>query len=123
MSESIAAQAVIDAYIECALWSSTDEDGEPLDSVYGPADIEDDSVAAMAADVHDFLGLIEREGLDVSALSAVTLGHDFWLTRNRHGAGFWDRGLGELGDKLTALAHPYGESYLYVTDDGTIAVA
>lgn len=22
-------------------------------------------------------------------------GHDFWLTRNGHGAGFWDRGLGE----------------------------
>jgi hypothetical protein len=28
-------------------------------------------------------------------------GHDFWLTRCGHGAGFWDRGLGELGDRLS----------------------
>jgi hypothetical protein len=27
-------------------------------------------------------------------------GIDFWLTRNRHGAGYWDRGLGITGDKL-----------------------
>ena len=29
-----------------------------------------------------------------------------------HGAGFWDRGLGEVGDKLTALCRPYGEAYV-----------
>jgi hypothetical protein len=28
-------------------------------------------------------------------------GHDFWLTRNGHGAGYWDRGLGEIGNNLT----------------------
>lgn len=31
-------------------------------------------------------------------------GHDFALTANCHGVGFWDRGLGELGDVLTAKA-------------------
>lgn len=31
-------------------------------------------------------------------------GHDFALTANGHGAGFWDRGLDELGDQLTAAA-------------------
>jgi hypothetical protein len=36
-------------------------------------------------------------------------GHDFWLTRNRHGAGFWDRGLGSLGDALSELAHVAGQ--------------
>ncbi len=41
-------------------------------------------------------------------------GHDFWLTRNHHGCGFWDRGLGELGDRLTAAAHGAGETSLYV---------
>ena len=49
------------------------------------------------------------------------LGHDFWLTRNGHGAGFWDRGLGELGDRLTGLAKPYGTVDLYITDDGKVA--
>ncbi len=37
-------------------------------------------------------------------------GHDFALTRNHHGAGFWDRGYGEIGTRLTAAAHVYGES-------------
>jgi hypothetical protein len=56
-------------------------------------------------------------------LTPAQIGHDFWLTRNRHGAGFWDRGLGDLGDKLTAAAHTYGESNLYVGDDGQVYVA
>jgi hypothetical protein len=49
-------------------------------------------------------------------------GHDFWLTRNGHGAGFWDRGLGELGDALTQAAKSFGQCDLYVTDDGAIAI-
>ena len=47
-------------------------------------------------------------------------GHDFWLTRNGHGAGFWDRGLGLLGDKLTEAAQAFGETSLYIGDDGLI---
>jgi hypothetical protein len=31
---------------------------------------------------------------------------------------FLARGLGELGDKLTAMCRPYGTSDLYVGDDG-----
>ena len=42
-------------------------------------------------------------------------GHDFWLTRNRHGAGFWD-GDWKDGDKLTEMSHDEGEIYLYVED-------
>lgn len=41
-------------------------------------------------------------------------GHDFFLTRNRHGAGFWDRGLGALGDKLAVAAHTFGETDVYM---------
>lgn len=36
-------------------------------------------------------------------------GHDFWLTRGGHGTGFWDRGLGELGERLSEAARKYGE--------------
>jgi len=41
-------------------------------------------------------------------------GHDFALTRNRHGAGFWDRGYGPIGDALTEAAHVYGEAEVYL---------
>ena len=44
-------------------------------------------------------------------------GHDFALTRNRHGAGFWDRGLGEIGDMLTDECKPYGAHTLILCVD------
>ena len=47
-------------------------------------------------------------------------GYDFWLTRNHHGAGFWDRGLDGVGRALTDAAHVYGEVNLYVGDNGRI---
>jgi hypothetical protein len=45
------------------------------------------------------------EGLDPEQA-----GHDFALTRNGAGEGFWSRGLGEKGVQLTETAHAYGES-------------
>lgn len=47
--------------------------------------------------------------------------HDFWLTRNHHGAGFWDGDYPEpIATQLTNLAHGFGECNLYVGDDGLI---
>jgi hypothetical protein len=46
--------------------------------------------------------------------------HDFWLTRNRHGCGFWDGSYKDLGDRLTNAAQAFGECDLYVGDDGKI---
>ena len=47
-------------------------------------------------------------------------GRDFWFTRNRHGAGFWDRNLGTAGEALTAIAELYDDIYPYLGDDGLI---
>lgn len=48
------------------------------------------------------------------------IGHDFWLTSQEHGAGFWDRGLDEAGDTLTDSVSGYeGIVDLYLNDDGT----
>lgn len=49
-------------------------------------------------------------------------GHDFWLTRNGHGAGFWDRGIGDVGDALADSARAYGEAYVETGDDGMIYI-
>jgi hypothetical protein len=47
--------------------------------------------------------------------------HDFWLTRNGHGAGFWDGDYEEeLGEKLTAICKKMGSIDLYVGDDNKI---
>lgn len=115
----------LQAYIECALWSSHDESdesgGEPMDANYSIDDLAPETLAQMQSDVDDFTSNPEiTELLEQSGLSDEQIGHDFWLTRNRHGAGFWDRGLGDVGRKLTDFAHPYGEVNLYVSDDGRI---
>ena len=43
----------------------------------------------------------------------AAMGHDLWLTRNEHGAGFWDREAladDELGDKLSEIARKMGSA-------------
>ena len=70
----------------------------------------------------DVVSFVEANQSDLENLDPGQIGHDFWLTRNRHGAGFWDRGLGDVGDRLTKAAHAFGESDLYVGDDGNLYV-
>lgn len=108
---------VLTAYVECALWSSTDDDCEPLDANYTLDDISPDTLAVMRSDCEDFL---TTNAELLGDMDPEQIGHDFWLTRNGHGAGFWDRGLGERGDKLTTMCKPYGSFDLYVGDDGLI---
>jgi hypothetical protein len=97
-----------DAYVVCALWSSNDESdesgGEPLDKNYGASDIAPEALQSMIKDCLDFqeanAELLAQAGNDEQN------GHDFWLTRNGHGAGFWDRGYPDaIGNALTDAAH------------------
>lgn len=105
-------------YAGCALWSSTGDDGEPLDGAYGIEDLAPATLEAMEADCRSFReaygDLLAQAGDDGRN------GHDFWLTRNHHGADFWDRGCGSVGAKLTEAAHAWGSCDLYVGDDGLI---
>ena len=108
---------ILTAYLTCALWSSTNEDGKPLDDKYEVKDFAPESVSAAEKEIEDFINLLQNEGISWGVLTPEQFGNDFWLTRNRHGAGFWDRGLGELGKRLTEWAHTYGSSDAYVRDD------
>lgn len=116
------------AYIECALWSSTDnsndQGGEPLDENYVPEDLAPECLAKMVEDCANFQA-DEKRPLELCGLDSEQAGHDFWLTRNHHGAGFWDRKhRGVLADKaldrLTQASHEFGSFDLYVGDDGRI---
>lgn len=105
------------AYIACALWSSLDDAGAPLDS--GAHNLADSAREAMTRDAAEFWERI-RSFEFPDGYTAEQAGHDYWLTRNGHGAGFWDRGLGELGERLSALARAAGSVDLYTGDDGLI---
>lgn len=112
-------ETILKHYLICALWSSVDDDGEPLDSVYSIDDISAQTVKQMQNELNDFIESNE-DLLIESGQSDEQIGHDFWLTRNGHGAGFWDRGLGAVGDELSKASKSYGSADLYVGDDGLI---
>jgi hypothetical protein len=111
------------AYLICALWSSNDEStpsgGYPLDDNYGIEDLAPETLKQAESDCKAFQ---EANAADlVKAGNDEQNGHDFWLTRNHHGAGFWDRGYDkEVAKRLTDDCHAYGEVDLYVGDDGKI---
>jgi hypothetical protein len=108
------------SYIETALWSSHDESdesgGEPMDRNYTISDIAPETLKKMISDCERF----QNENSEwLSERSDQYGGHDFWLTRNGHGAGFWDGDWSEeAGEGLTAASKKYGEFDLYVGDDG-----
>lgn len=117
------------AYIESALWSSSDENdesgGEFLDENYGVDDIAPETLQEMANDCAKFQN--ETGGLwaKIDDFGQYTVeeraAHDFWLTRNGHGAGFWDGDWPEdIEDALTDAAEKFGEYGLYIGDDGKI---
>lgn len=109
---------ILSAYLVCALWSSTQDNDSPFDDDFSIEDFAPESVESAEKEINDFLALLEAENiLWEESLSEEQFGHDFWLTRNHHGAGFWDRGLGDLGKKLTEWAHSYGSLDVYLGDD------
>lgn len=120
------------AYIEAALWSETDNadpsGGEPLDANYDQSDIHPDSLQSIYEDCkkfqHENACLWEdgetgrgEYGIDAQA------GHDYWLTRNGHGVGFWDREeiYGEDdAEELTDTCKELGGCTIEVGDDGKL---
>lgn len=114
----------LNGYLIAALWSSSDDDGNPLDDEHGLDDVSPELLKSSSEDCRKFLAenihLITgkyKNATDSSEMGYA--GHDFWLTRNGHGAGFWD-GDWETGDELTAACKRFTEVDLYVGDDGLV---
>jgi len=112
-------------YTEAMMWTLTDDDGHSLDYL-GLHDIAPETIEKCKAECAAFQAANRAdldEATDTYHRGAASHGHDFWLTRNGHGAGFWDRGYSdELGEALTNAAHACGEAYAYVGDDGNVYV-
>lgn len=105
-------------YVETALWSSNDDAGDPLDNNYGIEDMDPATLRTMAADCARFQS--DNSG-DIPPDGDERAGHDFWLTRNGHGAGFWDGDWPEpAATRLTDASKAFGEFDLYVGDDGRV---
>lgn len=109
------------SYLAAALWSSNDDStesgGEPFDKHWDVFHIHTESFEKMVEDCKRF----QAENMELLLEgTAERAGHDFWLTRNGHGAGFWDGDWPINGDALTTACKEYGEVNLYVGDDGKV---
>ncbi len=116
-------------YIDAMLWSSTDDNDTPLEDNYSASDLSPALLESTIQDCARFQAdnltwIVDservyrpRQGEYIDAQA----GHDFWLTRNHHGAGFWDGDWSDdAGKALTDASHRYPEVSPYIGDDGLI---
>lgn len=78
-----------------------------------------ESHSRIVRDCHHFILVTSTNDIDLSGLEAQA-GHDFWLTRNGHGTGFWDRPeiYGEENARiLSIMSHCFGNCDPIITDD------
>ena len=118
MSEYTGSDAFSQQYLETALWSSTegDDGGAPLDDRFTPENLDAATIQRMIGDCAKFQAenAADIDGRDSDA------GHDFWLTRNGHGAGFRDGDWPEpAATRLTTAARAFG-TYDLLADGETL---
>ena len=123
--------ATVSGYLETAGWLVSWHDGHPEDNEIGyegdhrEGPFSDESYDHAEQALQDFVDALDDPNdviVYVDSMGYEQLGHDLWLTRNGHGAGFWDRGLGALGDRLTEAARSLGEAMAYVDTDDVVHV-
>lgn len=122
--------ATISQLFGTLIWQAYDgETGELLGSLgYGRSDMSREDQATLIEEFREFLitnsadvdAYMDHLGYDMTDVA-----HDYVLTRNRHGAGFWDRchcGGDEAAKRLTDAAHSIGELTLLRDDDGSLSL-
>lgn len=102
-------RAFIGAYVDAIYFTETGDIDQP--------DSGDDLCEVfMRESIIDCLAFYSRVCCYVGDDKIEQAGHDFWLTRNGHGAGFWDGDWSEgdntfIADLLTKVAESFGEAY------------
>jgi hypothetical protein len=130
MNENL--ESFIKGYLACALWSSSNADGEGLDSLgFGVDNLAPETLERMRADCASFFyralpwinGETAPHSSKVDADRYRSAGHDFWFTSSGHGVGFWDGAWPEYGEVLAKHAKNYPVESLYEGDDGNLYVS
>ena len=121
----------MDNYLECAIW--TEEERLKEENTEGYEGEIKDLIPEADLNIHNFSDnskikayediklFLKYAGNAVDGIDEEQLGHDIWLSRNGHGAGFFDRGYDdEIEKKLMDSAHKIGGTYVYLGDDGLL---
>ena len=123
------------ALAETVLYSECDDHGVPLDANYLVKDFDEESLKKLYAEYQQFLSVVEEkitekigedwdcidDFYDLAQPALNQTEYDYILTRNRHGAGFWDGDWSDsVSEILTDAAQAQGEFDVYVGDDQKI---
>lgn len=109
---------LMEGWIDAMFFANSGDVGDELTSDHDYSDLSADFIQWVSDKCSLFTeaagDLLEQAGDDSQN------GHDLYLTQCGHGVGFWDRGYGDVGEKLSEIAHAIGEVWVYVGDDGKI---
>lgn len=108
------ARTCVSDYLACAAWTGQDEQAE------WSQEARERATEDLRAFIADNAGVIMLARMRRPDFEDGQVAHDLWLTRNGHGAGFWDRDLGPAGDVLAERARELGECEAYLGEDGLL---
>lgn len=105
-------------------------ENDHYDAHFDHDDFTEESLGKASHDCQRFMELLINTGLYDEAIQYQdddTIAHDFWLTRNGHGAGFWDGDYGTgdncVGDRITTLIKDnFAEQHIWINDDGSLEI-
>lgn len=113
-------KAFLFAYRRALAWSESDGAHESLEEF----DFGAEALAETRAHVWNFIaqtGESLERAASADEYSWASAGHDFALTRNGHGAGFWDRdeldSVADARDHLDAVAVEFGPVHAWIDND------
>lgn len=123
-----APEEMIQQYVVTMLWATSDDNDEPLENNYNINHVAPEAMLKIRKDCNLFFQQARRilnhpDNAKHAYDDFELAGHDFFLTRNGHGAGFWDGDWAYGKDELTAIAESFGPSEPYAGDDGLIYVS
>lgn len=110
------------AYIEALYFTDAGPDNE----ISADNELSQEAITRIETDCAKFEAMASRYFTDCTRGSgeysvSQQAAHDFWLTRNGHGAGFWDGDWPEPNaSTLDGIAKTFGECSPYLGDDGLI---
>ena len=102
----------VHAYLEAVDFTETGDTEQPPIGSELTDDFERASIIdclAFYQRIKVYLPYEEARQSDPLTTPAAQAGHDFWLTRNGHGAGFWDGDWQKYGEMFTKIAQSFGE--------------
>ena len=104
------------------------EECEPLDDHFEYSDFTEEALRKAETEVSAWFkylcfdtGTPSLYDLALEYTDDGHIAHDFWMTRNEHGVGYWDGDYGDaLGDRLTKACDSHGRQHVWINEDGTL---